>query len=116
MRVAGWVLVVAGCGGGGDDDGGGPSFPRGCDASQRDGDCILYSGADWTDEDVAGYCTDGTLVPECPPGGAVGTCTMPGGDPGDPFETVSTFYTPFWNAGQASSQCQGQGGTWSGAR
>ena len=84
--------------------------PRACDASRvdDDGSCILYSGTGWTGADVEENCTEGgTLVPECPPDASVGSCTLTPGE----FETVTTFYTPYWNGTQAIQACTDQGGT-----
>ena len=99
------VLAFAGCGDGGKDEGG-DAFPRACDASEVDGDCVLYAGPGWTAGDVQENCVAGTLLPECPPAAAVGACTL---DPGE-FETVTTFYTPYWNGSSAIGECADAGG------
>ena len=112
IGVLGLLGGSGGCGGGDDGDDGGPGFPRACDESAVDGDCLLFSGSDWTSADVTGECT-GDLLPSCPPTGVVGTCTI---DPGDPFETVTTFYSPRWTAAQGVQACQSSGGTWVEAR
>lgn len=105
-----WIWVaLAGCGGGDDADDTSTDFPRACDQSTVDGDCVLYDGSDWLAEDVTGNCVGGTVTAVCPPAGAVGSCTV---DPG-PFQTVSTFYTPFWTASAGVQACQSQGGSWS---
>jgi hypothetical protein len=106
-----WVwLIAAGCGG----EGGGSDFARACDQSGVDGDCVLFSGAGWTAEDVTEACAaDGTVADECPANGAVGACTIDGGAD---FETVSTFYTGFWTRSEGEFACSGQGGAWVEAR
>lgn len=103
-----WIAaLVVGCGGGGDGTDG-PGFPRACDESALDGDCILFSGDGWISADVTGDC-EGSLLPSCPPGTDLGTCTV---DAGEDFEVVTTFYTPFWSVADAAGACQGSGGTW----
>lgn len=101
------ALLVAGCGGDGKDEGG-ADFPRACDESEVDGDCVLYSGAGWIAADVEENCTaGGTLMPACPDPASVGTCSI---DPGE-FETVTTFYTPYWTGTNAIQRCGEAGGT-----
>jgi hypothetical protein len=104
------VVLLAGCGGG--DGGGGDDvgFPTACDESTIDGDCVDFTGSGWLAEDVTSNCTQGgDLLPECPPTSAVGTCTIDGGTE---WETVTTFYSPFWSAASGVQACQGQGGAW----
>jgi hypothetical protein len=108
------VLIAAGCGGDGTSAGSGTDFPRACDQSQFDGDCVRYTGSNWVFDDVVTACEEGgDLLPDCPAGAAVGTCTLEGGTPN---ETVTSFYSPFWTVAQAANQCQGSGGSWEQAR
>ena len=63
--LAAWV----GCGGGGkeDEEGG---FPRACDQSAIDGDCVEYTGDGWTEADVIENCTQqGFMIEACPEDG-----------------------------------------------
>ena len=107
MRWFALFAVAGGCGG--DEGGSGiPGFPRACDESALDGDCILFSGDGWTSADVTGDCR-GELLPACPPGADVGTCTI---FVGQPDEVVTTFYVPFWTAADASRACDDEGGEW----
>jgi hypothetical protein len=103
------AALVAGCGdGGGGKDGDGDDFPRACDESEVDGDCVLYSGAGWTAADVEESCTaGGMLMPECPAAASVGTCVL---EPGE-FETVTTFYSGYWTGTSAIQRCSEAGGT-----
>lgn len=109
-RGFGLVLLAIGCGGGDDE---GAEALRSCDQSDIDGDCVTFSGTDWTSADVADSCDAGELVADCPAANAVGTCTI---DEGSTFETRSTFYSPYWNASTAASACGGSGGSWAVAR
>ena len=101
------AALCHGCGdGGGKDDGG--HFPRACDESEVDGDCVLYSGGGWTAADVEENCTaGGMLMPACPPEGIVGLCVL---EPGE-LETVTTFYSGYWNGTSAIQSCNEAGGT-----
>lgn len=115
MAAATAALGIAACGG---DDGDGGSttadFPRACDESEIDGDCVLFTGDGWTAEDVGSACDNGGSVSAlCPPAPQVGQCTL---NAGELDETVTAFYTPFWSATQAGGQCEGSGGVWVGAR
>lgn len=109
MRRFGLLLALFACGGKDDGDGTTDAFPRACDQSTTDGDCVYYSGEEWLEEDVLASCVGGSITGQCPPGGAVGSCTLDSG----PFETVSTFYSPFWTAPAGVQACQAQGGAWS---
>jgi hypothetical protein len=104
-----WIVVagVAACGGGtGADDLG---FPRACDESSLDGDCILFSGEGFISADVTENCK-GRLLPRCPTGD-VGTCTV---KPGEDFEAVTAYYPPLWDLDEATVACDEKGGTWLG--
>ena len=108
-RVALALIAASACNGGGGGKDADGDFPRACDASQVDleGNCVLYSGPSWTAEDVQENCTQGgTLMPDCPAELAVGSCTLTPGE----FETVTTFYTPFWTGSDAITGCEQQGG------
>lgn len=83
-------------------------FPRACDESTVDGDCIEYTGSGWTQGSVVTECADGTILESCPEG-AIGTCLWFGGTPD---ETLSYFYPQWWNGSQAAQQCASIGGTW----
>ena len=104
-----WIAaaLAVGCGGGSadDDDLG---FPRACDESSYDGDCILFSGLGWISTDVVDACL-GQVAQICPPSGGVGSCTVL---PGEDFEAVTTFYAGFWSVAQAVTACQDKGGVW----
>lgn len=80
-----------------------PDFDRACDASDIDGDCIVFTGAGWEEADVVSGC-DGEVVAECP-GGASGRCTI---DEGLSFETQSYFYPSFWPGNSGSQACLAQ--------
>lgn len=84
------------------------SFPRGCDQSTLDGDCIEYTGEGWTEASVESQCTEGDVVEACPEG-AIGTCAL---DTETVDATVSFFYPQFWSGTQAAQQCTSRGGTW----
>lgn len=101
-------LVWAGCKGKGEEEGEG-GWPRACDQSAGDGDCVLYTGADWEPEDMLESCPEEDIAEACPEGAVVGYCTV---DAGTGFETVTAFYTPFWTAPQGVQGCQGKGGSW----
>jgi hypothetical protein len=104
------IWLAAGCAGGKGGDGDGePDFPRACDQSALDGDCVEYTGAGWVEGDVVSNCEGGALAPLCPPESVVGWCTI---DAGTEFETVTAFYVPFWTAPTGVQACQGQGGSW----
>lgn len=116
VRIFGAALAACGCGGDGDggDDGDDVGFPRACDESDVDGDCVLFSGDGWTAEDVGAACdSGGSLAAACPPAAVLGVCTL---SAGNADETQTSFYTPFWSGSQAAQQCQGQGGSWAGAQ
>lgn len=98
MRRVALVLMLAACA-----DGGEPDFDRACDESEIDGDCVVYTGSGWIEEDVEVDC-DGVVVAECPPN-AVGRCTI---DEGLSFETQSYFYQAFWPGNSASQRCTQQ--------
>lgn len=105
-----WLVLVAliGCSGK-DGDSEGEDWPHACDQSAVDGDCVLYTGADWEPEDMIANCSEESFRDECPEGSLVGRCTIDGGSA---FETVTSFYVPYWTAPQAVQSCQGQGGSW----
>jgi hypothetical protein len=115
VRSVAWVgcALVAGCNGGKDADGDSGGFPRGCDESTLDGHCILFTGESWVEQDVIDTCSDGQLVQDCPQTTDLGTCTL---EAGTEFETVSTFYTPYWTVATAAAQCETNGGSWATAR
>ena len=83
-------------------------FPRACDESKVDGDCIDFVGEVWTEEEIQQECTDGLLLDSCPEG-EVGQCVIGAGT----FDaTTSYFYLPFWPGSQAAQRCASIGGTW----
>ncbi|MEQ1572070.1 MAG: hypothetical protein ABMA64_40960 [Myxococcota bacterium] len=107
------VMALAGLVGcGGDEVSADGAFPRACDESTIDGDCVEYTGDGWVAADVTDNCDGGAIVPECPPTTPVGECAL---DAGTEFETITVFYTPFWNAASGVQACAGQGGAWTAA-
>lgn len=86
-------------------------FPRACDQSTVDGDCITYVGEGYTESDVGELCTVGEVVDSCPDG-AIGECTL---DADTVDATVSSFYPQFWTGNQAAQSCLSRGGTWTDA-
>ncbi|MEN0064909.1 MAG: hypothetical protein AAGA48_22380 [Myxococcota bacterium] len=106
------ILAVVGCLLGGCDGTSAPEdFPRGCDQSTIDGDCIEYTGEAWTEVGVELQCTTGEIVDACPDG-AVGTCAI---DTDTIDGTVSYFYPQFWPGTQAAQKCISRGGIWTDA-
>ncbi len=94
------ILVVA-CSGG---EGAGPSFPSACDESSRDGDCVEYTGAGWTEDEILAACGNSSLEEACPASDRVdGRCVI---DAGTDFESVSYFYLGFWDEASAARACQ----------
>ncbi len=108
LTIPALVVGLWACNG---DGGTVPDFPRGCDESTIDGDCIVYTGAGWTEGEVVAECENGTIVESCP-AGEIGRCTL---DSDTDNQTVSYFYPQFWNGGQAAQQCATRGGTWTDA-
>jgi len=89
----------------------GPSvddFPRGCDQSELDGDCIEYVGDGYSRSSVETECAMGVVVEACPQGD-IGSCRLA---EGTPDESRSYFYPRFWMGSQAAQQCASRGGTW----
>lgn len=99
-----WLLAC----GGADDGTPTDAFPRACDDSQIDGDCVLYDGPGWVESDVIDNCETGTLVTACP-SGSIGQCVIDGDTD---FSTTTWFYPGFWNGQGAAEACAGPGGDW----
>lgn len=94
-----------------DGEGEVPDFPRGCDESTVDGDCIEYVGSAFTESVVETRCPNGTVVDACPEG-ELGQCDL---SSTTVDATVSFFYPQFWTGNQAAEQCLQSGGTWTGS-
>ncbi len=120
IRLLGLLFLLAAlavsCGSSdGDESGGGgdATYEGGGACMMVGGMCLDYSGSSYamTASTIESNCTGTYHASGCPTADSVGTCTADGGTAA---EQVSTYYSSYYNATQAETECVAYG-TWSGA-